>query len=314
MENKYVTLRELIDFDEFIQVSGDDSSLDREVYVADINRPGFELAGFFKHSDFRRIILFGEKELAFVDEMSREAQLACFSKLINDETPCIIIAKHHKTPDILKNIAIKRNFPIFETNLTTGRVSINMTALLDEKLAQNTVIHGVFMNIYGKGVIIKGDSGVGKSEIALELIKRGHQLIADDAVELYHVGHGIIGKAPEVLKNLLEIRGIGVIDVSKMFGAGAVLSRDNVDLVIHLERWLPSREYTRIGLEEDHTVEEILEIEIPKIIVPVTAGRSMSVIIESAVMNLQLRESGFDSNKEFVQRIMNNLQSKRGKS
>ncbi len=307
---KSVKIKDLLSPNEFHRVSGDESSMEREVYVADINRPGFELAGFFKHSDFRRIILLGEKENAFIEEMTKEAQLACFSKLVNDETPCIIVAKGYKTAEILKNIAIKRNFPVFETNSATGRVSINLQSRLDEALAPETLIHGVFLNIYGKGVIIRGDSGIGKSEIALELVKRGHQLIADDAVELYHIGQGIIGKAPKVLNNLLEIRGIGVIDVSKMFGAGSVLAKNNVDLIIQLERWLPSREYTRIGVEEDDVTEDILNVSIPKIVVPVTGGRSMSVIIESAVMNMQLKASGFDSSKEFVNRILENIKSK----
>lgn len=308
--SKSVKLKDLIKTSPFTQISGDEKSLDRDVFVAELNRPGFELAGFFKHTDFRRIILFGEKEMAFVSEMSKEAQLACFSKLANDETPCIIIAKGYKCPEILKNIALKREFPIFETKQATGRVSIDLTGVLDEALAAETLIHGVFLNIYGKGVVIRGDSGIGKSEIALELIKRGHFLIADDAIELYHIGQGIVGKAPEVLKNLLEIRGIGVIDVSKMFGVASVLAKDNVDLIIQLERWLPSREYTRIGIEEDDATEDILSVPIPKMVVPVTGGRSMSAIIEAAVMNMQLKDSGFDSSKEFVNRILDNIKSK----
>ncbi|MEG0276637.1 MAG: HPr(Ser) kinase/phosphatase [Coprobacillus sp.] len=307
---KSIKVKELLKEALFKQVSGDDKALEREVFVAEMNRPGFELAGFFKHTDFRRIILFGEKEMAFVREMTKESQLACFSKLANDETPCIIIAKGYECPEILKSIAMKRNFPIFETTQATGRVSIDLTSTLDEALAPETLIHGVFLNIYGKGVVIRGDSGIGKSEIALELIKRGHLLIADDAIELYHIGQSIIGKAPEVLKNLLEIRGIGVIDASKMFGVASVLPKDNVDLIIQLDRWLPSREYTRIGIEEENATEEILSVPIPKIVVPVTSGRSMSVIIEAAVMNMQLKDSGFDSSKEFVNRILDNIKSK----
>ena len=299
---KSIKIKELLKPSLFTQITGDEESLEREIFVADLNRPGFELAGFFKHSDFRRVILLGEKEIAFIQEMSRESQLACFSKLVNDETPCIIIAKGYPCPDILKNIASKRKFPIFETTQATGRVSIDLTSALDEALAE-----GVFLSIYGKGVIIRGDSGIGKSEIALELIKRGHLLIADDAIELYHLGQHIVGKAPEVLKNLLEIRGIGVIDASKMFGVGSVLPRDNVDLIIQLERWLPSKEYTRIGAEEDDIYEEILSVQIPKVVVPVTGGRTMSVIIEAAVMNMQLKESGFDSSQEFVNRILEKI-------
>lgn len=304
---KSIKVKNLLKPSLFTQITGDEESTEREIYVAEINRPGFELAGFFKHSDFRRVILIGEKEIAFIDEMSRESQLACFAKLINDETPCIIIAKGYPCPDLLKNIAMKRNFPVFLTNQPTGRVSIDLTSALDEALAAETLMHGVFLSIYGKGVIIRGDSGIGKSEIALELIRRGHLLIADDAIELYHIGQHIVGKAPDVLKNLLEIRGVGVIDVSKMFGVSSIVQRDNVDLIIQLERWLPSREYTRIGVEEDDVYEDILSVSIPKVVVPVTGGRSMSVIIEAAVMNMQLKESGFDSSKEFVNRILENI-------
>ena len=306
---KSVKVKELLNDSSYKRITGDESSIDRDIFVAEISRPGFELAGFFKHSDFRRIIIFGEKEIAFVREMSEESQLSCFSKLVNDETPCILIAKGYECPSVLKSIAEKRNFPIFETTQSTGRVSIDLSGKLDEALAADTLMHGVFLNIYGKGVIIRGESGIGKSEIALELIKKGHSLIADDAVEIYHVGHNLIGKSPAVLKNLLEIRGIGVIDVSKMFGVSSVLSKYNLDLIIQLDRWLPSKEYTRIA-EEDDPTEEILSIPIPKIVVPVTGGRSMAEIIETAVMNMQLKESGYDSNKEFINRILENIKEK----
>ena len=247
---KSITVGELLNNDHYVQVTGDEKSLERPIFVAEINRPGFELAGFFKHSDFRRIIIFGDKESAFINEMSEERQREIFPFLINDEVPCIIVAKGNECPAILIEIARKKNFPIFVTESATGRVSIELTNILDEVLAPETLIHGVFLNIYGKGVIIKGDSGIGKSEIALELIKRGHLLVADDAVELYHLGQSIVGKAPEVLANLLEIRGIGVIDVSKMFGISSILDKDEVNLIIQLDRWVPSREYNGLVLKK----------------------------------------------------------------
>lgn len=311
--SKSITVEKLIgDNSIYQQVTGNEKSLQRSIYVAEINRPGFELAGFFKHSDFRRIIILGDKEAAFISEMAIERQKEIFPCIINEETPCIIIAKGNDCPSILKEIAEARNFPIFITNNATGRVSIELTNLLDEALAPETLIHGVFLNIYGKGVIIKGDSGIGKSEIALELVKRGHLLVADDAVELYHLGQSIVGKAPEVLMNLLEIRGIGVIDVSKMFGISSILDKETVDLVIQLDRWVPSKEYTRIGVEENDAIEEILGVKIPKVVVPVTSGRSMSVIIEAAVMNMRLKEYGVDSSKEFVDRILQNIDKNKG--
>lgn len=309
---KSVKLKDLLKEPTFIRVSGNEDSMEREVFVPELNRPGFELAGFFKHSDFRRIIIFGDKESAFINEMSEERQREIFPFLINDEVPCIIIAKGNECPAILIEIARKKDFPIFVTESATGRVSIELTNILDEALAPETLIHGVFLNIYGKGVIIKGDSGIGKSEIALELVKRGHLLVADDAVELYHLGQSIVGKAPEVLTNLLEIRGIGVIDVSKMFGISSILDKDKVDLIIQLDRWVPSREYTRVGVEENDSTEEILGVKIPKIVVPVSSGRSMSVIIEAAVMNMRLREYGVDSSKEFVDRILKNIDKNKG--
>lgn len=311
--SKSITVEKLIGGNSgYKQVTGDEKSLQRSIYVAEINRPGFELAGFFKHSDFRRIIILGDKEAAFISEMAIERQKEIFPCIINEETPCIIIAKGNDCPSILKEIAEARNFPIFITENATGRVSIELTNLLDEALAPETLIHGVFLNIYGKGVIIKGDSGIGKSEIALELVKRGHLLVADDAVELYHLGQSIVGKAPEVLMNLLEIRGIGVIDVSKMFGISSILDKDTVDLIIQLDRWVPSKEYTRIGVEENDSIEEILGVKIPKVVVPVTSGRSMSVIIEAAVMNMRLKEYGVDSSKEFVDRILQNIDKNKG--
>ena len=217
--------------------------------------------------------------MAFIAEMTEERQKEIFPCLINEEVPCIVICKGHPCPEVLKNIADERNFPIFQTEMITGVVSSELMNTLEEKLARETLMHGVFLNIHGKGVIIKGDSGIGKSEIALELVKRGHLLVADDAVELYRIGQKIVGKA----------------------------DRNDVDLVIQLERWVPSREYTRVGVEENDISEDVLGIKIPKIVVPVSSGRSMSVIIEAAVMNMRLRDVGIDSSKEFVERILKNI-------
>lgn len=306
-KTKSISVATLMEHFDFKQITGNKESLQRLIHTAEINRPGFELAGFFKHSDMRRIVIFGEKEIAFIDALEKDVQAERFDGLTDEKTPVIIICKNYQCPPVLKRIAKAKNFPIFLTDRPTGRVSIGVSTFLDEHLAEETLMHGVFMSIHGKGVIIRGDSGIGKSEIALELIKRGHLLIADDCVELFHVGSSIIGKSPAVLTNLLEIRGIGVIDVVKMFGVSAILDKDVVDLVIQLERWVPSKEYTRIGTEESNLTEDILGVSIPKAIVPVTGGRSMSAVIEAAVMNMRLKELGYDSSKEFVNRILDNI-------
>ncbi|MDD3026474.1 MAG: HPr(Ser) kinase/phosphatase [Erysipelotrichaceae bacterium] len=309
---KSIKIRDLLNLDTYIQITGNEESLNREVVIPEVNRPGFELAGYFKNSEFKRLIILGAKEMAFISEMTVERQKEIFPKLLHDQTPCVIICKGYTCPPILMDVAIAKNFPIFVTENATGRVSMNLTNKLDRALAKETLMHGVFLNIYGKGVIIKGESGIGKSEIALELIKRGHLLIADDAIELINLGQKIVGRAPKVLYSLLEIRGIGVIDVSKMFGIGSILEDDNVDLIIQLDRWVPSREYARLGLDEIQSYEEVLDIEIPRVIVPVSSGRSMAVIIESAVMNMRLKESGVDSSKEFVNRILANIDANKG--
>lgn len=306
-KTKSISVAVLVEHFGFKQVTGDQDSLNRLIRTAEISRPGFELAGFFQHSDMRRVVVFGEKEIAFIDQLDKKTQADRFDGLTDDMTPAIIICKNYDCPAVLKRIAEKKNFPVFLTDRPTGRVSITISSFLDEQLAEETLMHGVFMSIHGKGVIIRGDSGIGKSEIALELIKRGHLLIADDCVELYHIGTSIVGKSPAVLTNLLEIRGIGVIDVVKMFGVSAILDKDVVDLVIQLERWVPSKEYTRIGTEETDMTEDILGVSIPKAIVPVTGGRSMSAVIEAAVMNMRLKELGYDSSKEFVNRILDNI-------
>lgn len=310
MANKAITVAKLKEQFQLNQVTGNEQSLSRSIEVAEISRPGFELAGFFQHSDMRRVIVFGEKEIAFIEHLSKQVQAERFEGLTQSITPTIIICRGFECPPVLKRIAEKKNFPIFVTENPTGRTSIEITSYLDEQLAEETLLHGVFLSIHGKGVIIKGDSGIGKSEIALDLIQRGHILIADDSVELRHVGNTIVGKSPAVLANLLEIRGIGVIDVVKMFGISSVLDKDVVDLVVQLERWVPSKEYTRIGTESVDVYEDILGVKIPKAVVPVTGGRSMSAIIEAAVMNMRLKDLGYDSSEEFVNRILENIQKK----
>lgn len=307
MAQKSIAVRKIVERFELVQVTGNDEALERLVYVPEFNRPGFELTGFFKHSDFRRVTIFGEKEISFIETMSEEEQNERFDKLTSEITPIIVICKGYQCPEILKHIANQKNFPVMLTNQTTGRFSVELLAYLDEALAPETTIHGVFLEIYGKGVIIKGDSGIGKSEIALELIKRGHLLVADDAIDLYQIGKQIIGKSPAVLKNLLEIRGVGVIDVVKMFGVGSVKSKSQVELIVQLERWVPNKEYQRLKFEDEQIYEDVLGIDVNKLVIPVTGGRNMSVVIEAAVMNKQLLELGYDSSQAFVDRIMNNI-------
>ncbi|MEG2707184.1 MAG: HPr(Ser) kinase/phosphatase [Erysipelotrichaceae bacterium] len=302
-DEKIATIKSLLDYFKFEQITGDDEAIKRSIEIADTNRPGLELAGFFDYSQAKRLVILGDKEMAYIATMDEEKQRKSFAFITNETTPGIIISKSHICPPILKEIALAKNFPILSSSFPTYRLIVDVTTYLDDLLAPSECIHGGLINIYGKGVLIRGESGLGKSEIALELIKRGHLLVADDRVDCYRSHNRIIGKAPELLTGMLEIRGIGIINVSRMFGASSVLPKTEVDFEVKLEKWQDGADYDRVGIE-DKKYENILDVNIPKIIVPVREGRSMAVIIESAVTNFTLSEMGMDSAKEFEQRVL----------
>lgn len=306
-EETSVKVKTLLDNFDFEQICGNAKSLEREIILADTNRPGLELAGFFENSQAKRLVILGDKEIAYIKTMSDAKQRKSFDYITNELTPAIIITKGHECPPILKRCAKRKNFPIFASHSSTTRLIVDIVAYLDEILAKSKCIHGGLLSIYGKGVLVTGESGMGKSEIALELIKRGHLLVADDRVDCYRIHNKIIGKAPELLREMLEIRGIGIINVSRMFGVSSVLPKTEIDFEVRLETWQPGQDYDRVGIE-DKKLENILGIDIPKIVVPVREGRSMAVIIESAVTNFLLGEMGLDSAKEFEQRVLDYIE------
>lgn len=306
-EQNIVKVRTLVENFDFIQITGDDASLERPIVIADTNRPGLELAGYFENSQQKRLVILGDKEIAYIATMSVHKQRKFFDFITNEQTPAIIVTKGHKCPDVLKRYAKRKNFPIFLSSSPTYRLIVDIVAFLDEQLATSMCIHGGLLSIYGKGVLIRGESGMGKSEIALELIKRGHLLVADDRVDCYRIHNKIVGKAPELLREMLEIRGIGVINVSRMFGVSSVLPKAEINFQVNLEPWKADQDYDRVGIEEKKH-ENILGIDIPKIVVPVREGRSMAVIIESAVTNYMLSVMGMDSAKEFEQRVLDYIE------
>ena len=306
-EQNIVKVRTLVENFDFIQITRDDASLERPIVIADTNRPGLELAGYFENSQQKRLVILGDKEIAYIATMSVHKQRKSFDFITNEQTPAIIVTKGHKCPDVLKRYAKRKNFPIFLSSSPTYRLIVDIVAFLDEQLATSMCIHGGLLSIYGKGVLIRGESGMGKSEIALELIKRGHLLVADDRVDCYRIHNKIVGKAPELLREMLEIRGIGVINVSRMFGVSSVLPKAEINFQVNLEPWKADQDYDRVGIEEKKH-ENILGIDIPKIVVPVREGRSMAVIIESAVTNYMLSVMGMDSAKEFEQRVLDYIE------
>ncbi|NBK98162.1 MAG: HPr(Ser) kinase/phosphatase [Erysipelotrichia bacterium] len=303
MSQNKITVKDVVDYFNFEQLVGDEHALDREISIADTNRPGLELAGYFDYSQKKRIIVFGDKEIEYIKVMDEDAQRKSFDFLTSLETPMLIISKHHECPEILIKIARLKNFPILRSIQPTSRLITNIVSYLDERLAPMDCFHGVLLSMNGKGVMIRGESGIGKSEVALELVRRGHQLVADDRVDCYQVHNSIVGRAPKLLEGMLEIRGVGIIDVARMYGANTTLPRSNVDVVVELTPWDSNANYDRVGIENTK-YENILDVEVPKIILPVREGRSMGIVIESAVANIVLKEQGFDSAKEFEKRVL----------
>lgn len=299
---KKVTIKEIVDFFNIEQLTGDEHSLQRWTVVPDINRPGFELCGFFKPSDPRRIVIIGNKEKEFIDTMTEEQQWERFPLITDGLTPAIIITKDNKLPPILKQVAEKANFPILRTKLPTYRMMADIISYLDERLAPEDTLSGGLMSIHGNGVLLLGESGMGKSETELELIRQGHTLVSDDRVDIVHVHNDIIGHAPEIIRGLLEIRGIGIIDVEKMFGAAALTEKSKIDLVVKLVPYEPDAEYNRMG-DEVTRYTKIMGTLIPTFIIPVSAGRNTAALIEAAVANFRLLKSGFNSTKEIRKRF-----------
>lgn len=311
-EQKAITVQRLKNYFGFEQICGDEESLKRIIQIADTNRPGLELAGYFDHSQARRLVILGDKEIAYIQTMSEKKQRKSFDFITDEKTPAIIISKHHECPLLLKRIAKRKKFPILVADQQTSRLIVDIVAFLDEELATGDCLHGGLISIYGKGVLIRGDSGMGKSEIALELIKRGHLLVADDRVDCFRIHNKIVGKAPDLLRGMLELRGIGVINVQRMFGVTSVIQNAEVSLEICLEKFQAQSDYDRVGIEEKK-YDSILGVDIPKIVIPVREGRSMAVIIESAVTNYILGEMGMDSAKEFEQRVLDYIEQNKEK-
>ena len=302
---KRVTVAEIKEFFRWELICGDEKSLSRLVSVPDINRPGLELTGFFKHTEPKRIVILGDKEHAYIETLSEVEQEERFDKITSKNTPAIIISHENTLSPVLQKVCDKKNFPVLQTKDSTNRIIVDLISFLDEKLAPSDSMHGVLLNVYGKGVLITGESGVGKSEIALELIKKGHTLVADDRVDVSRIHNTLVGEAPELLKGVLEIRGIGIIDIVQMFGASASLHRSNVDFIVHLEQWNTEKDYRRVGLEEENHTRKILGLEIPELVFPVKEGRNMAVLIESAVTDFTLKLMDINSAKEFEDRVYN---------
>ncbi|KRL95410.1 HPr(Ser) kinase/phosphatase [Levilactobacillus hammesii] len=296
-----VTVADLVKANRLDVYSGEDH-LDRLITTSDISRPGLELTGYFNYYPAKRIQLLGITETSFAKGMTHEKILDVMRKMCQPETPAFVISTQLDPPEELKQSAEEAEIPILGTKLTTSRVLSNMTNFLEGKLAERQSVHGVLVDIYGVGVMITGDSGVGKSETALELVKRGHRLIADDRVEVYQQDEQtLVGAAPAILSHLLEIRGIGIIDVMNLFGAGAVRAETDIDLIVHLQAWKDDNHFDRLGNNSES--QKFFDVVVPKITIPVRTGRNLAIIVEAAAMNFRARSMGYDATKVFDENL-----------
>ena len=294
------------------QITGDDNSLNRWVIAPDVNRPGLELSGYLESNDLKRVVVIGTKEYEYMVKQDREIQKQRFEIITDSFTPCIILSEGCGQLEELENLCRYRNFPLFRYEGKTYQLIVDLVSYLSEELAPIDNLYGVMMNIYGKGVMITGKSGIGKSELALDLINRGHMLVADDVVDVSRVHNDIICHAPNLLKKMLEIRGLGIVDVTKLFGANTYLNKCELDFVINLVRLEEAGNKDRLNPVNETL--DVLGLEVPMLVIPITEGKSLSVIIESAVVNQILKSQGVDTNEEFKEAFRKEIERNANKN
>lgn len=290
-----------------------EKGLNRKITVTEINRPGLTLTGYFKYFRYERVQIIGGGEHSYLKSLVKNKRIKILKKFFYYKPPCIIVTRNVKVIEELIATAENYQISLFLTSLNTPPFITELIAYLEEELAPLVTMHGTLIDVYGLGVLIIGESAIGKSETALELIKRGHLLITDDVVEIKQKPGGIlIGSGKEIVSHHMEIRGLGIIDIRTLFGMGAVLDSARVELVVRLEEWNESREYERLGLEEKHT--EILGVKIPELVIPVRPGRNIAILIEVAAMNQRLKNKGYYSARELDRRLIELMQKTKSSS
>ena len=267
-----------------------------------VNRPGVELTGFFRFYDNRRILVFGNTEMAYLEELEPSERAAVLEKLLSRGAPAVVLCRSFDPFPEMLDSAKKNAMPIVRTPDQTSDFIARLVAYLNVELAPRITRHGVFVEVYGEGILLVGDSGVGKSETAIELVKRGHRLIADDAVEIRKVSSkSLVGSAPENIRHFIELRGVGIINARRIFGMGAVKMTEKIDLVVNLEIWNPDKVYDRMGLDDEYT--ELLGIKLKTVTIPVKPGRNLAIIIEVAAMNNRQKKMGYNAAQELLHNL-----------
>lgn len=281
-----------------------------EIQVPDINRPALQLTGYFDHFDSDRVQIIGYVEYTYLETLSDEKKKEMYTQLLSYGIPCIVYCRNLEPDETFLQMANEMKVPIFQSSKQTSAFTAEVIRWLNVELAPCISIHGVLVDVYGVGVLIMGESGIGKSEAALELINRGHRLVTDDVVEIRKVSDDtLVGKAPDITRHFIELRGIGIVDVKSLFGVQSVRETQTIDLVINMEEWDKNREYDRLGLKEEST--EFLGNKVVCHSIPIRPGRNLAIIVESAAVNHRQKQMGYNAAHELYRRVTGNLQKKR---
>lgn len=278
----------------------------KKIVVSDINRPALQLTGYFEHFQKSRIQVIGNVEYTYTHQMQQEERLLRYNEFLKYDLPCVIYCRDLEPDDVFLRIAMLNNIPVLGTHRPTSEFTAELIYTLREQLAPCITIHGVLVDVYGEGLLITGESGIGKSEAALELIRRGHRLVTDDVVEIRKINeHTLIGTAPDITRHFIELRGIGIIDVKTLYGVECVKEKSPIDLVIKLEDWKKDAEYDRLGLEEEYI--EYLGNKVVCHSLPIRPGRNLAVICEAAAVNHRQKKMGYNAAQELYRRVQENL-------
>lgn len=277
----------------------------------DTNRPGLPLTGFFGHYEPTRIQVIGKSEDEYIQTLPTDVYKSRLDDLLSRKPPAVIYTSEITPDDIILKCAEEYSIPILKTSYPTSEFTAMLVSSLHVSLAPRVTRHGVFVEVYGEGLLILGDSGIGKSETAIELVKRGHRLIADDAVEIKKVSaKTLIGTAPEIIRHYVELRGIGIVDVRRLFGMGAVKETEKIDLIINLEPWIQGKMYDRLGIDSEYT--DIMGIKVPTTVMPVKPGRNLAIILEIAAMNNRQKKMGYNTAAEFNKKLLGQMEVQLG--
>ena len=306
-----VALSDLVkEFDLIVEFASTDYESIR-LTVEDVSRPGIQLAGYFDHFDPMRLQVLGNVEMSYLARQTDEARASILDRLLSYKFPALLITRNIAPSPQCLQMAKKHNVTLLRSTDPTSMLVSAIITYLKAALAPRVTRHGVLMEVYGEGVLLTGESGIGKSEAAVELLKRGHRLISDDAVEIKKIsGNSLIGTAPELIRDYVELRGIGIVNVAKLFGMGAVKIENTIDLVVNIVPWNTHEVYDRLGLEDQYT--EILGVKVPMNTIPITPGRNLAVILEVAAMNNRQRKFGYNPAQEFTEQINRHFEQNMG--